>query len=146
MKRFSSINTFFVEMIIVILFFSICSAVTVNFFADANKKAQKSSEINKAVILAQNTVEEFKSNTDIFKINKLYKTYSETDKFHLFEFWYDKDFNKTEDDSPTYIMKVQINKNDTNIITADISIYRANDELNLFSVKTGKFIDSVNHV
>lgn len=61
MKNFSKVNTFFVEIILVILFFSLASAVTVTFFASAHKTAALSEESNLASLKAQSVMERFKA-------------------------------------------------------------------------------------
>lgn len=150
MERTANNNTFFIEIIIVILFFSICTVSIMNFFVISYRENQNSSDINKAVILAQNTAEEFKSNPNVFMENKLYSNFYEEQGNLNFDFWYDKDFNIINENHsvhipiPVYIMKIKISDDISyeNIKIADISVERTNDNLNLFTLKTGKFVKS----
>lgn len=52
---------FLMEMIIVILFFSICAAICVSAFAKARVTADSSRALNDAVIQASNTAEAYKA-------------------------------------------------------------------------------------
>lgn len=150
MERTANNNTFFIEIIIVILFFSICTVSIMNFFVISYRENQNSSDINKAVILAQNTAEEFKSNPNVFMENKLYSNFYEEQGNLNFDFWYDEDFNIINENHsvhipiPIYIMKIKISDDISyeNIKIADISVERTNDNLNLFTLKTGKFVKS----
>lgn len=150
MERTANNNTFFIEIIIVILFFSICTVSIMNFFVISYRENQNSSDINKAVILAQNTAEEFKSNPNVFMENKLYSNFYEEQGNLNFDFWYDEDFNIINENHsvhipiPVYIMKIKISDDISyeNIKIADISVKRTNDNLNLFTLKTGKFVKS----
>lgn len=150
MERTANNNTFFIEIIIVILFFSICTVSIMNFFVISYRENQNSSDINKAVILAQNTAEEFKSNPNVFMENKLYSNFYEEQGNLNFDFWYDEDFNIINENHsvhipiPVYIMKIKISDDISyeNIKIADISVERTNDNLNLFTLKTGKFVKS----
>lgn len=150
MERTANNNTFFIEIIIVILFFSICTVSIMNFFVISYRENQNSSDINKAVILVQNTAEEFKSNPNVFMENKLYSNFYEEQGNLNFDFWYDEDFNIINENHsvhipiPVYIMKIKISDDISyeNIKIADISVERTNDNLNLFTLKTGKFVKS----
>lgn len=57
MKRLTRANTFLLEMIIVLLFFSLAAAVTLTFFSKAHRMASNSQELNYAVIAAQDFAE-----------------------------------------------------------------------------------------
>ncbi|MGN1350875.1 MAG: type II secretion system protein [Anaerovoracaceae bacterium] len=57
----SKSGLFLMEMIIVILFFSICSAICINVFAKARITADHSSDLNRAVVRAISAAEVYKS-------------------------------------------------------------------------------------
>ena len=57
----SKSGLFLMEMIIVILFFSICSAICVNVFAAARITADHSNDLNNAAVRAASAAETFKS-------------------------------------------------------------------------------------
>ncbi len=54
-------NSFLIEMIIVLLFFSISISVTLGLFVEAHNNSISSREKNHAMILAQNVVEQVHS-------------------------------------------------------------------------------------
>lgn len=140
MSTNSSRNTFFIEIIIVILFFSISSAVILNFFVSAYNEAQNSYDINNAVIRAQNAAESFQSNPDVFFDEHSYYEMNQKDYVTEYYFGFDNDFNKTNDE-PVYIMSV-VTENQDNFKTAFITVMRSKDKLRLFELQTGKFIET----
>lgn len=139
MSTNSSRNTFFIEIIIVILFFSISSAVILNFFVSAYNEAQNSYDINNAVIRAQNAAESFQSNPAVFFDEHSYYEMNQKDYVTEYYFGFDNDFNKTNDE-PVYIMSV-VTENQDNFKTAFITVMRSKDKLRLFELQTGKFIE-----
>jgi len=60
-----------IELIIVILFFSVSSAICMNILASAKNKADDGRDINSAVIYAQSFAECYKSVGDIDKISDM---------------------------------------------------------------------------
>jgi len=60
-KHNSKSGLFLMEMIIVILFFSICSAICINIFATARITADHSNELNNAAVRSTSAAEIFKS-------------------------------------------------------------------------------------
>jgi Tfp pilus assembly protein PilV len=55
----------FIELIIVILFFSLAAAGCVTLFAQAYRDSQRSRDLSEAVIMAQNTAEYWKATGEI---------------------------------------------------------------------------------
>ena|SRR5665647_2836019 len=55
---------FLMEFIVVILFFSLCTAVCISAFVKANHISEESKLLNGAMILAQSTAEEIKATDD----------------------------------------------------------------------------------
>ena len=62
MKGIRRSNSFLVEIIIVILFFSLSAAVTLQVFVATHKKEQQSGSLNHAVVLTQQLTEEYRAN------------------------------------------------------------------------------------
>lgn len=67
------INSFFVEIIIVILFFSISSAIIVQVFAEAFSKNEQATKLNNAILIAESVANVFSENASLEEtINELY--------------------------------------------------------------------------
>lgn len=76
----SKSGLFLMEMIIVILFFSICSAVCVSIFAKARIMADDSRDLNNAVIRSSNIAEVYKAASgELSKTAWLLKNDSDSD-------------------------------------------------------------------
>lgn len=76
----SKSGLFLMEMIIVILFFSICSAVCVSIFAKARIMADDSRDLNNAVIRSSNIAEIYKAaGGELNKTARLLKNDSDSD-------------------------------------------------------------------
>lgn len=65
-----SVNLFFAELIIALLFFSISGAVILQVFAAADKKAQLSAKRESAMLCAQSIAEVYSENGDVEKTVK----------------------------------------------------------------------------
>lgn len=64
MKGINRVNSFLVEIIIVILFFSLSAAITLQVFVATHKKGELSTNLNMAVILTQQLTEQYRANAD----------------------------------------------------------------------------------
>lgn len=64
MKGIKRINSFLVEIIVVLLFFSLSATIILQVFVATHKKEQQSLDINRAVILTQKLTEEYRANAD----------------------------------------------------------------------------------
>lgn len=61
-KGINRVNSFLVEIIIVILFFSLSAAVTLQVFVTTHKKGEQSTNLNMAVVLTQQMTEQYRAN------------------------------------------------------------------------------------
>ena len=71
---------FLMEFIVVILFFSLCTAICIGAFVKANNISEESKLLNGAMILAQSTAEEIKATEDTS--GEKYKDYRD-DSYYL---------------------------------------------------------------
>ncbi len=63
-KNHTKSELFLMEFIVVILFFSLCTAITISAFVKANHISEESKLLNGAMILAQTTAEKIKATGD----------------------------------------------------------------------------------
>jgi type II secretory pathway pseudopilin PulG len=110
MKQISKVNPFFVEIILVILFFSVSVAVTLQLFVAAHGKAQQSTELNAAVMKAQTVAESLEgvgSTEQLLRILPDSTKVSEKNDETLYRITYDKDWNETAQ-APCYQVEVSL--------------------------------------
>jgi len=93
---------FLMEFIVVILFFSLCTAICISAFVKANYISEESKLLNGAMILAQSTAEEIKATGDIS--GEKYKDY--------------------HDDSYSLEVMTEVQNE---ILVADIAVFDANN-------------------
>ena len=116
-------SLFLMELIIVLFFFALCSAVCVNIFAKAKLLNEQSYELNKSIIAAQNAAQCFKAaNSDIYKLADLLNGTTEDNAVKI---GYDKNWQNTEITNAVYIININIEKNKSNLDTADITVSKA---------------------
>lgn len=110
MKQVSKVNPFFVEIILVILFFAVSVAVTLQLFVAAHGKAQQSTELNAAVMKAQTVAEDFAGATNSDQFLLLLPGSTKTGEKggkSVYAVSYDKDWNETAQ-SPAYLVEVSL--------------------------------------
>lgn len=130
MRHIPKLNTFFVEIIIVILFFAIAVAVTLQLFAAANSRAKQSMELNAAVIKAQNAAESLNAVEDRSSLSVFLPDSSKTkDQSGNMQYviQYDKDW-KENSKSPCYVLTVtlrQVDQKNGTDLQAEIVVNRS---------------------
>lgn len=147
MKRDSNqLNSFFIEIIIVILFFSISAAVTLQLFVAANNRAQQSSDLSVAVIKAQDIAEQFKGLSSLDELTEELKTAKRTSSGGTEHFLleYDKQWNQAQG-APQYKIDIAVKKNTVEsgvLVNADISVLRckSSGENQIFTLNTAKYL------
>ena len=82
-KTSGKTNSFLLEMILMILFFSVSAAVILQLFASSHNIQKQSSSKNEALLYAQTLAEEMKSSGQ----NLLARTSEQTDERYLDENW-----------------------------------------------------------
>ncbi len=140
------INSFFIEMIIVILFFSISVVVTLQLFVAANNRAQQSSDLSAAVIKAENIAEQVKSLPTADALPKVLETANQSGSGDelLYTIGYDKEWNQTQSD-PRYVIDVTMKKAKSDggtMVSADISINRLHNKRteDLYTLNSAKYL------
>ena len=147
MKRDSNqINSFFIEIIIVILFFSISAAVTLQLFVAANNRAQQSSDLSVAVIKAQDIAEQIKGLSSLDELTETLKGAKHTSSggTEHFLFNYDKQWNQTQS-TPQYKIDIALTKSAVEsgvLVHADILVSRCkpSGESQVFTLNTAKYL------
>lgn len=140
------INSFFIEMIIVIVFFTISVSVTLHLFVAANSRAQQSRDLNVAVIKAENIAEQVKA---LASPEALPPSLEAAAKSSLsggvrYRIGYDKQWNVTKDD-PYYTADVILEKTKSKsgtMVTADIAINRIKTgaKKDIYQLSTAKYL------
>jgi len=140
------INSFFVEIIIVILFFAISVSVTLQLFVTANSRAQQSSDLSVAVIKAENIAEQIKSLPSADALPKALESAKQTGSGDglLYTIGYDKQWNPVET-NPRYVVDVTMKRTKSNggtMVVADISIHRLNNSVSkdLYTLSSAKYL------
>lgn len=129
MKRSDgSVNSFFIEIIIVICFFAVSAAVTLQLFAAANSRAQQSSDLSAAVVQAQDVAERFKGIASPEKLAETLQAVVSTshDGTEHLRLDYDKAWNRTRS-APYYTVDIALTKDAAEsgmLLKADISVLR----------------------
>jgi len=117
MKRNHSAGLFLMEMIIVILFFSICAGICIQVFAKADQMSRKASNLNHAVVRAESIAEEIRSGSGKAD-GQTYDTY------------WDSDWKETADPSRAeYSSRIILSTDQDHMETADIRILKGEEIL-----------------
>lgn len=121
----SKSSMFLLELVLVILFFSIASTVCIEMFVKSYTISNNSTHINKSVQIAENLAETFKSQTSLI-------SYSYTDTYY-----FSSDAEEVDEENCTYIAIVNYSSsNNTN--TADINVYV--DDVIYFTLQVDQYI------
>lgn len=107
MERLEKTRAFLTEFIIVILFFTISSVITVQLFVAANKNSSQSMLITKGYLMAEELAEEIKANIDVnseyavsdYIINNRGYIQDDSIKGEYYYQYYDKDFVETDEEN-----------------------------------------------
>lgn len=147
MKRsFRGVNSFFIEIVIVICFFSISAVVILQLFAAAGSRAQQSRDLSVAVIKAQDIAEQIRGLSSLEELSELPETEKTTspDGGDHFKIDYDKQWNQTQS-APRYAIGVSLKKNAEEsgvLVDAEISVFRceSSGEKKIFTLNTAKYL------
>lgn len=146
--RSTQINSFFIEMIIVILFFAVSVTVTLQLFVAADNRAQHSSALSIAVIKAENIAEQVKSLSSEDALPKSLETAKQGSSGGglCYTVGYDKQWNLT-DTNPRYLVDVIMKKTKSDggtLVLADISVNRVKNSGSekLYTLSSAKYLSS----
>ena len=136
----SKSSLFLIELIIVILFFSIASYVCISLFADARLTSIESNQLTMAVTYSQNAVEALRAvGEDDAELESLIGVKKNSDGNFAAE--YDKDWNLVGDNGK-YRLLMDINTdNAKKLITGEISVAVIDNGAykNIYSVATSQY-------
>ncbi|MBW7572935.1 hypothetical protein [Caproiciproducens faecalis] len=144
MKRTSvPVNSFFVEMILVILFFAISVTVTLQLFVQANNRAHQSSDLSTAVIQAENIAEQVSALSSPDQLPEALKT-AKQESGGSYRLNYNQEWKPTASD-PRYTVDVTLKKSPSEggtMVTAKIAVSRIKNggEDSLYSLRSAKYL------
>lgn len=133
MKRLNKTRAFLTEFLVVILFFSIAAVITIQLFANTNKKSNDNEHMINAVICAQTVAENIRSRVTTYNDKGIYIKYL------------DENLNYTEEES-VYEEKVIVNINEeesTEIGTVydyNIIIINSQTQEKIYSINMTKYV------
>lgn len=119
-RESSKSGLFLMELIILILFFSIAGAICVRLFVSAHTRAADSANLNKAVLAAQSAVEAYKGS------GQPGETFQEllgakADADGVYQVYYDEAWQAAETEAPAFVMVIRISE-ESGVGQADVSI------------------------
>ena len=138
-RKNAGTSLFLMEMIIIVLFFSISSAVCVQAFVNSHLIDKKTQELNHAVYAAQSLAEVMKGTDGTME--SLSEAYPEAeaseDKLTLF---YDSEFKSCDAGDPdlSYLLNASLTREGT-LETADISVIKAEDQSEIYTLSATKY-------
>ncbi|MBC8571367.1 hypothetical protein [Zongyangia hominis] len=131
----SKSSLFLLEMIFVILFFSLAAAVCVSLFAQAHAVSVKSSDLNAAVLRAQSAAECVKAEGAGFA-ELLDHAQSDGEDTLLY---YDGEWRSTSQEGAVYCLRVTpVQTGD--LFTAQIAVSRVGEEEPIYSLEAAKYL------
>lgn len=131
----SKSSLFLLEMIFVILFFSLAAAVCVSLFAQAHTLSVQSSDLNAAVLRAQSTAECVKARGEDFA-SLLPGTEREGENALLY---YDGDWQSTTRENAVYVLRVTPSRTG-DLFAARIAVGRLGEEEPIYSLEAVKYL------
>lgn len=136
----SRTSLFLMELIIVILFFSIASAVCMQLFAKAHLTSVKTKELNHAVAIAQSYAEVMRGTDG--SMNSIVAEFPEaivTDNY--MEIFYDSDFKVCTPENASYVSDVTITPNGA-IQNITIVFVKLSDYTEVYRLDATKYMNS----
>lgn len=143
MKTKSRTSLVLMELIITILFFSICSAVCIQLFVKAHITSTQAFELNNAVAKAQGFAEVMRGTDGSYE--SIISMYPEAvkDGNNGFEVYYDKDFNVVNydgvADDADYVSIVSLDQV-SKIQNMNIVVVRLSDDETVYTLDATKYI------
>lgn len=118
-------NSFFLEMILVIFFFSISMTVTARLFVSAASRADQSSDLTAATVQAQNLAEQVRGISSPDELPAMLSTVAGNNG--TYQLGYDKNWNRTEK-NPSFFIEVTMKETSSGpgtLVEADIEVRRS---------------------
>ena len=142
----SNPNSFFIEIILVILFFTLSASVTLQLFVAANSRARQSSELSIAVLKSEDIAEQVKSITSVDSVPYALKNAAHTTSggAEHYRLTFDRQWNETSS-NPRYTLEVTLKKQASQsgtTVVADIAVSRiaAGSENSIYKLGSSKYL------
>ena len=116
--KHSRTNLFFMELVIIIVFFAFAGAVCMKIFIGAHMTSRASADLTQAVLVAQNKAERFREGQEVEKLT-----------------YYDEDWNECANDGAKRC-EIQV-AGGNGLSTANICVY--NDRGLIFELQVGRY-------
>ena len=135
-NRAKSSSLFLLELILAILFFSIASAVCVQFFVKSHLLSQESRELQVSANEVSSVAELISTSSDEqAAIDLICSEYpgaqtSDTDKVTVF---YDEDFSKSAQKDAVYVLNITLTREDF-MLNAEMSMQKLKDGKDIYSL------------
>ncbi len=131
------------EMIIIILFFSISSAVCIQSFVNAHLLDKKTMELNHAVIIAQGFADTMRGSDGTIDTLLSYYPKAVKEGDSKLRQYYDSDFLPcSENDENAVYLSEAVLTTKSKISTIDIVVSKPSENTDIFSLKASGFFDT----
>lgn len=125
-----------VEIVLVIFFFALLSAVTLQMFAAAYKQSSRSEALSLAAVVAQSTAEQFKNGTPPKDA-----AFTKLDNGGIYQVYFDKDFKQVSAGGK-YLLELYYTQTATaggQSLTGRVTVYENSDAEVLTELKLGDY-------
>lgn len=125
MKRSRFWQSFFIEMAMVVLFFSLAVAVIIRFFAQGALLSKKSKEVNGAILAAQTVAQ----------------TFEKTEVSQSYTLFFDQNWKQTDQPS-SFEMRILLEPTESGngiLCDCDIDVYKSQTQDLLFQLSTNRY-------
>lgn len=139
----SKTSLFLMELVIAIMFFSVCAAICMQLFVQAHIIGNKTRELNYAVASAQGFAEVMRGTDGSIEEILKYYPMAASDNETFFEVYYDGDFNPCEYSDATYVGDVTLTPNGV-IQNMNVKIVKIADYEEIFSLNATKYMNASN--
>lgn len=141
----NSVNSFFVEIIIVILFFTISVSVTLQLFVAANNRAQQSSDLSTAVVKSEDIAEQVSGLSSADAIPKVLERATRTVSGGVehYRLAFDRQWNEVHSD-PRYVIDIALKKTLSaggTLVSTDITVTKTTGgEKPVYTLNSAKYL------
>ncbi len=133
----SKTKLFLIELIIIILFFSIAGAICVNIFASARLMSTKSTDITMANMVGQTAVEAFRNSESA--LDGVLEEYGTIEVPGGYLGYFDGNWKAApEENDQKYEMNIKLSEDDEGLATFDVEIKKEEDVL--YGVTAKKYL------
>jgi type II secretory pathway pseudopilin PulG len=140
MNHSTKLNTFFVEMLLVLLLFSVCAAVTLLFFGRSHQMAEQSCEKSRAVLCVQNAEQDFLTGGEQAVLREAAQKQQKENGVSC-ELWYDKDWRLSQKENAyRLVFKTEhTTRTAGEYVTVTMHVLAGPSKETVYSVTTGKY-------